>query len=171
MTTPDALAFLQAHQPLPDDNGLEQRPDLMQTYHEVLQHLREHPDPQCIPLLLRSFGGWNGFGLYQTVEQVLYQFDEPRVVVALLQELEPPNWVNPCTLYWHVNLCTAFSHACLFDPLVVLLNHPLADIRYAVVYALSLQEAQRVVPVLQRQLAVEDDEDVTDALREVLEEL
>ncbi|MCI1188851.1 HEAT repeat domain-containing protein [Hymenobacter sp. DH14] len=171
MTTLDALAFLQAHQPLPDDDGLGQRPDLMQTYHEVLQHLREYPDPQCIPLLLRSFGGWNGFGLYQTVEDVLYQFNEQLVVAALLQELEPPNWLNPGTLYWHVDLCTTFSNARLFDPLVVLLNHPLADIRHAVVYALGLQEAKRVAPVLQRQLAVEDDEEVIKALREVLEEL
>ena len=53
----------------------------------------------------------------------------------------------------------------------MLLNHPLADIRYAVVYALGLQEAQRVGPVLRRQLAVEDDEDVANALREILEEL
>ncbi len=171
MTTPDALAFLQAHQPLPDDDGLGQRPDLMETYHEVLQHLRNHPDPRCIPLLLRSFGGWNGFGLYQTVEVVLYEFDEQLVVTELYQQLAQATPLNPCTLYWHVQLSILFPHMSLFEPLAAVLNHPLANIRAATAYALSQLEAERVVPVLQLQLAVEDDDDVADALREVLEEL
>jgi len=57
------------------------------------------------------------------------------------------------------------------------LNHPIADIRISaasalgMVGSLSRLDAGRVVRELQRQLAVEDDGDVADALREALEEL
>ena len=63
MTTPEALAFLQAHQPTPDDERLHSQPEPMPTYDGVRRHFVEPPDPRCVPLLLNSFGGWNGFSV------------------------------------------------------------------------------------------------------------
>jgi len=38
MTTSEALAFLQAHQPMPDDDRLGAQPELMDTYDAVRKH-------------------------------------------------------------------------------------------------------------------------------------
>jgi len=70
MTTSEALSFLQAHQPMPDDDVLDAHPEILQKYEEVRKYFVENPDPRCIELFLNSFGGWNGFGVYQLVEDV-----------------------------------------------------------------------------------------------------
>lgn len=171
MTTPEALAFLQAHQPMPDDERLNLQPELMLAYDEVRQHFVEHPDPRCVPLLLNSFGGWNGFGMYQMVEDVFFQLDEPLVTHALLTNLRDVTLLNPCTLYWNVQLCLTFPHPGLVPALAQVLNHPLSNIRTVAVYALGQLEADTVAPLLRQQWAVEDDADVAAAIQEVLEGL
>ncbi|TGE22711.1 HEAT repeat domain-containing protein [Hymenobacter metallicola] len=171
MTTPEGLAFLRAHQPMPDDEVLNLQPELMLAYDEVRRHFVEHPDPGCVPLLLNSFGGWNGFGMYQMVEEVFYQLDEQLVTEALLRNLRDVARLGTCTLYWNVQLCIIFPHPGMLTVLAQVLNHPLADLRITAAYALSQLEPATVATLLQQQLAVEDDPDVVATLSEVLEEL
>ncbi|WP_426059747.1 hypothetical protein [Hymenobacter sp. B1770] len=171
MNTPEALAFLQAHQPMPDDDGLEQQPELMLAFDEVRKYFVEHPDPRCVPLLLNSFGGWDGFGMYQMVEFVFFQMDEQLVTQALLLNMQDVARLNRYTLYWNVQLCSTFPHTDFFPALLQVLNHPMADIRMATAYSLTQYEAATIRPILELQLAVEDDSDVAETIREILEDL
>jgi hypothetical protein len=171
MTTPEALAFLQAHQPMPDDERLNLQPELMRAYDEVRQYFVEHPDPRCVPLLLHSFGGWNGFGMYQMVEAVFFQLDEQVVTQALRTNLQEVTRLRPGTLYWNVAQCLAFPHPGMLPTLAQVLNHSLSDIRMMAAYALGQLEADTVASILRQQLAVEDDADVATTIRAVLEDL
>ena len=171
MTTSEALAFLQAHQPMPDDDRLGAQPELMATYDEVRKHFIQHPDLRCIPLWLNSFGGWDGFGMYQLVEDVFFQLDEQLVTQALLTNLLDVTRLSAYVLYWNVQLCLSFPHAGMLPALAQVLNHPLPDIRTMAVYALGQLEADTVAPMLKQQLAMEDDTGVIAAIREVLEDL
>jgi len=75
MTTSEALSFLQAHQPMPDDDALNAHPEILQKYEEVRKYFVENPDPRCIELFLNSFGERSGFGIYQLVDEVFFNLD------------------------------------------------------------------------------------------------
>ena len=67
----EALKFLEAYQPLPSDSELSKNINILNIYNEVRKYFLTHYDPRCIPLFLNSFGGRNGFGVYQLIEDVL----------------------------------------------------------------------------------------------------
>ena len=69
MTVEQGLAFLKAHQPMPDDTELSEA--LVRAYDDVRRLCIDHPDARCIPVLLTSFGDGDGCGVYQRVEDVL----------------------------------------------------------------------------------------------------
>jgi len=60
--------------------------DLMLQYEEVRTYFMEHPDPECIPLFLNSFGSGFGLGIYQMVEWLIEKFSQNRFfpIFALL---------------------------------------------------------------------------------------
>jgi len=85
MTVDEGLAFLQTHQPMPDDTALSE--ELVRVYDEVRRLFIDHPDARCIPLFLTSFGDGDGFGVYQLVEDVLRHFSRDTVVPHLKKAL------------------------------------------------------------------------------------
>jgi len=171
MTTLEALAFLQQHQPLPNDELLAQNLALIETYDEVIRHFAAHPDPRCVALFLNSFGGADGLGVYQMVENALYPLDYDVVVQALLQQLAKADALSQPLLYWNVDLCTAFVDVKLRELLAQLLAHADVDIRLAAIGAISLINDRRSQDILIQYLFAETDEYAVDFLHEVLSEM
>jgi hypothetical protein len=83
-----AVAFLKQYQPLPDDEALNELPDVMNTYDETRKYFLENPDPVCIRLFLHSFGEGSGYGMYQLIEDVISKFEPELVVPQLVNVLE-----------------------------------------------------------------------------------
>jgi HEAT repeat protein len=171
MTTTQALAFLQQHQPLPPDEMLAQNLVLIETYDEVRKHFTAHPDPRCVALFLNSFGDRDGLGVYQLVDSAFYPLDYDLVVRALFHQLEKGDTLPQSVLYWNVNLCMPFVDVTLREPLARLLAHSDVDIRLAAIGALSLINDQRSRDILTKQLFVETDDHAVEFLHEVLSEM
>jgi hypothetical protein len=171
MTTSEALAFLQQHQPLPNDEVLEQNLVLIETYDAVRAHFTAYPDPQCVALFLNSFGGADGLGVYQMVETALYPLDYDLVVEALRQQLIKRDALPLSVLYWNVNLCTPFVDVALRDPLAPMLACADVDVRLATISALSLINDERSRDILTKHLFVETDAHAVEFLREGLSEM
>ncbi|UOR06463.1 HEAT repeat domain-containing protein [Hymenobacter aerilatus] len=118
MTTSEALAWLARHQPLPNDQDLTLQQG--HTYHLLLEHFSRHPDPRCIPLFLHSFGGRNGNGLYQLVENVILHYSPSQVLPHLQRSLIS---AQVYVRQWSAQVATHFPD----DSLISLLAHLLAD--------------------------------------------
>ena len=94
MNKDEALDFLRQNQPLPSGDALTW--ELCKKYDEAREYFVEHPEPECIPLFLNSFGGRNCTGRYQVVDEVLWP--HPKEVV-LPQDQEDFH-TNTCLLAW-----------------------------------------------------------------------
>lgn len=150
MTTEQGLAFLQAHQPMPDDQDLSEA--LIREYDEVRQFFMAHPDPRCIPLFLTSFGAGDGFGVYQLVEDVVRPFSRETVVPYLQHGLAHP---QRSIRYWNAEIAAHFPSPALLELLGKLLTEDDADMRSAAAIALGQIEDARVEALLQHAFANE----------------
>ena len=165
MKTTEALSFLRDHQPLPSDQGMP--PDLIAAYDEVRKSLLAAKEPECIPLLLGSFGDGSGFGVYQLVEDVLLQFPSEEVVPHLVTKLESN---HRGVRYWCAQIAASFPDERLIFPLSRLLKDSDADIRVMAAIALGRIGGQQVRELLRDALRSETDGDVTEAIQEELGE-
>ncbi len=168
MNKVEALSFLKAHQPLPDDDLLKE--EEIQKYNEVREYFINNPDEDCIPLFLNSFGGKDGLGVYQLVEDVITMYEGEKVLPYLLESFDSP---YEGVKYWGIQIASDFPDECLFDPLVKLFESEDEDIRMAVVTALEQlacndMKAQEIMNVVKEQCKKEVDEDVKDLMEEVL---
>jgi HEAT repeat protein len=163
MTCDEAIAFLHAHQPMPDCEELTD--ELADTYIEVLDYFSEHPDVRCIPLLLNSFPDDPGVGMYQTVENVLEQFDPDEMVPHLVQSLQSKRF-GVC--YWSAQIAASFPDGRLVDPLARLLSDANPGTRFFAAAALGQIGSERALSPLQQALATETDAEVLEVLEEEL---
>lgn len=164
MTRDEAIAFLQAHQPLPSDRDLPN--DLIVTYDEIRKLFLDKKDPVCIPLFLGSFGEGSGFGVYQLVEDVLLRFSPQEVVPHLVSAL---NSRHPGVRYWSAQIAASFPDERLVPALFALLTDVSADTRIVAVIALGRLGGAPIRARLIQLLAIETDEDVMEAVREELQ--
>lgn len=147
ITRTEAMDFLREHQPMPKDGQLEE--GLIKKYDEVRQFFLENPDEECIPLFLNSFGGRDGFGVYQMVEDVKY---------------------------WCVQISANFPDISLFNSLVQLLESGDEDIKAASVTALAQLArnhlcVDKVVGMLEEAQERSTEEDMREFIDEVLDDL
>jgi len=161
-----AIAFLEHHQPMPDDTKVSQ--DLMNEYNSVREYFLLEPHEECIPLFLHSFGERDGYGVYQLVEDVLLKFDKSKVVRHLLKSLRSK---HRSVRYWSAQISASFADKRLLEPLCGLLRDDDSDIRFAVITALSQIEDKKVLPTLKEALSKEKDEEVKEFLQEVIVDL
>src|SRR6516162_9871217 len=132
MTTEQALAFLQAHQPMPDDRDLSEA--LIRKYDEIRQFFLAHPNPRCIPLFLTSFGAGDGLGVYQLVEDVVRRFSRETVVPHLQHGLAHP---QRSSRYWNAEIAAHFPSPALLELLGKLLTEDDEDLQTAAAIALG----------------------------------
>ena len=150
MTVDEGLAFLQTHQPMPEDTELSE--ELVRVYDEVRRLFIDHPDARCIPLFLTSFGDGDGFGVYQLVEDVLRHFSLGTVVPHLKKALTHG---RRSIRYWNADIAANFPTAELLEPLAQLLREDDEDIRSAAAIALGQIRDTRAAGLLRSALAHE----------------
>ena len=127
-----------------------------------------NPDDECLPLLLNSFGEYNGFGVYQLVEDVILKFDHKKVVNCLLEALKSH---HKGVKYLCIQICASFPDVRLIHSLNDLLNDPNEDIRISVITALSQIQDEKVILLLKDHLKNENNETVKSFLLEVLDDV
>lgn len=150
MTVEQGLAFLKAHQPMPDDTALSE--ELVRAYDEVRRLFIDHPDARCIPLFLTSFGEGDGFGVYQLVEDVLRHFSLDTVVPHLRKGL---THLRRSIRYWNADIAANFPTSELIEPLAPLLMEDDEDMRSTAAIALGQIKDARAEGLLRNALANE----------------
>ncbi|XQA67593.1 hypothetical protein ACM9XC_09805 [Xanthomonas sacchari] len=140
MNKTDAMAFLRAQQPLPDDDQLSQ--DLIDAYDAARRLFVADPDRAALPLFLRSFGNGDGWGVYPLVEDVFHACDRSDTVAAIREALEDPTLPDG-SRYWVTQLAAAFADSTLREGLARSLRSAHPDIREAAALALELGDDQR----------------------------
>ena len=92
MNKEQALAFLRAHQPMPDtldeDNDCE---ELIGEWESVCKFFIVHPDIESVPLFLGSFGDEDGYEVYQYFNNVVAELDPDDVAPYLTEALSSPS--------------------------------------------------------------------------------
>ncbi len=161
MTNEEALDFLNAHQPLPDDA----REELLQRLRTVTSHLFQHPDPACIPLLLNTLARWDDWSLYDSIQSVLRQFKPAEVVPFLRAGLDHKRDV---TRSWSADTARYFPHPLLVEPLGRMLGEPRSEMRLVAAAALEMIALPEVVALAKQALDTEEDEDVLEILRQIV---
>lgn len=164
MIKEEAFEFLRQNQPLPDDSGLSE--EMVSRYNEIRLFFTENPDEDAVPLLLNSFGAGDGFGVYQLIEDVVGPHSSEVVVPYLVKALSS---AVGSARYWCAQIAARFPSPDLIEPLGKLLRDDDYDVRYAAVTALEQIPGQKSSDILKRAFDVEQDEELKDLIREVLE--
>ena len=171
ITKLEAISFLKEHQPMPSDDKLTECE--IKKYEEVRKFFLNNVDIQCIPLFLNSFGGKDGLGVYQMVEDVILMYDKEQVLPHILNAFN-----NPCkyVIYWCIQIASNFPDADLFMPLTKFIKDDDEDIRSASITALAQLalndiRCSDVVEVLKKEIEIISDEEVKEFAREVLEDI
>lgn len=90
LTKESALAFLRAHQPMPDTNECECG-DLIYQWGQVCKYFIKNPAIEAVPLFLGSFGDEDGYDVYQDFDDLLRRFNPVEVVPFLIEALSSPS--------------------------------------------------------------------------------
>lgn len=171
ITKSEAFSFLKEHQPMPSDVVLKENE--IKRYEEVREFFLENMDEQCIPLFLNSFGGRDGFGIYQMVEDVIVMYDKAVVLPHILKAF---NSSSEYIIYWCVQIASNFPDVDLFVPLAEFLKYEHEDIKLAVITALAQLalndiNTKDVINVLKCEIERISDEEIKEFAIEVLEDI
>lgn len=171
ITKLEALKFLKEHQPMPCDEKLTK--DIIQKYEEIRKFFLSNKDEECIPLLLNSFGGKDGFGVYQMVEEVIMMFDKKEVLPHIVNAFENS---SEGVIYWNVQIASNFPDEILFKPLVEILRNGDEDTKLATITALAQLALNNikvidVIEVIKKEASITTDEDIIEFAEEVLDDI
>lgn len=168
ITKMEAICFLKCHQPMPNDDELKEE-EIMK-YEEIRKFFIDNPDEQCIPLFLNSFGGKDGLGVYQMVEDVILMYNDKTVFPYILDSF---NSSYDSVKYWSIQIASNFPNSRLFTPLVNLLKHEDIDIKFAAISALAQLalnkiETNRIIELIKEERRRISDEEAAEFCEEVL---
>ncbi|MBQ4069160.1 MAG: hypothetical protein IJC76_07895 [Lachnospiraceae bacterium] len=168
ITKKEAVSFLKAHQPMPSDDELQEND--IKKYAEIRDYFIKNPDEQCISLFLNSFGGKDGYGVYQMVEDVILMYDIEKVVPHLLKTFDS---VYEGVKYWGIQISSNYPSEKFFEPLVDLLKSEDEDIKFATIttlarMALNNINKQQIINILKKEYEILLDEDIKEFIIEVL---
>lgn len=167
----EAVSFLQLHQPMSEKEQVDE--ECMKKYEEVRKFFIENPDKECIPLFLNSFGGKDGLGVYQLVEDVILMYNTDTVLPYILQSLSNS---NDSIKYWSIQIASNFPDSRLFTPFSRLLQHEDEDIKIAAIIGLAqlaLNDiyVREIVEMLTKEYKSTSNKYVKDFCNEVLADL
>lgn len=171
ITKMEALSFLKEHQPMPSDNKMTKYD--IEKYEEVRRFFLENMDEQCIPLFLNSFGGKDGLGIYQMVEDVILMYDQEVVIPYILNSF---NSTCEYVIYWCIQIASNFPNVDLFAPLVGFLKYEDDDIKFVTITALAQLalndiRTEDVINVLKKEIEITSDDDILEFAQEVLADI
>lgn len=132
MTKNEALYFLNSHQPMPSDENLSS--ELIGAYEKVRVFFKNNPDNRCIPLFLNSFGGKDGYGVYQMVDEVICMYDKEIVIPYIMKAIQ----IDDVNIQYHaIEFAADFPDKRLYPLLSKSLNNADEDVVMASVIALA----------------------------------
>ena len=166
MDVKEALEFLKKHQPMPADRDLDK--EVIGKYDEVRNLFLVYREPECVPLLLNSFGEREGLGVYQLVEDVITKYDNDEVVPHLKSALKSS---FRSVRYWNAQIATYFPSIEIFEPLVELLDEDDIDIKYAVLTALAQFESNKVISIIKDFKEKETDLELQELAQEIINDI
>ena len=171
VTRLEAFSFLKEHQPMPGDDELTEQE--IAEYEEVRRFFLDNMDEQCIPLFLNSFGGKDGYGVYQMVEDGILMYDKEIVLPYILNAF---NSSCQYVIYWCIQIASNFPHVDLFIPLVKFLKYEDGDIKLATItslaqLALNDIRTDDIIDVLKNELETASDNEVRKFIEEVLDDI
>ncbi|UQA59975.1 HEAT repeat domain-containing protein [Polyangium aurulentum] len=144
---------------MPDDRRIS---DLdADEYIAVMQHFEENPNPECVPLLIRSLGEGCGLGMYQDVRFVLEKHPHAVVVSHLYDALGNPGSTSRERV---AALAVHFSDPTLIPVLLPLLRDADASLRLWSAMALEFIADASALPDLEAALGRETERDVREQL-------
>lgn len=151
------LQFLERYQPMPN------LPDesLMTIYKATTAFFYDHPDPRCISLFLHSFGDWEDWHIYESVQSVLCRFPKEMVLPHLKAGLRSPHY--PVRL-WCADTVRLFPDESLIPHLDALLKDEEIEIRLVSAAALERIGTLGARATAAHALCHETDEDVRNLL-------
>ena len=152
MNVNKALLWLSEHQPLPDDLKLTQ--EVAESYDKIRKFFLYNPDSRCIPLFLNSFGGRNGWGVYQLIEDVLRKYQPQEVLPHLVEGFKSSNLY---VRHWSAEIAASFPDPCLVGPLSTLLADKDYDVKAAAIIALQQITDNRIPSIFEVYLQNEED--------------
>jgi hypothetical protein len=120
-----ALSFLRNHQPMPDDETLDET--LAREYEAVRKHFETVNDRRSVPLLLNSFGRGTGFGVYQLVEDALGYQDADAVRTALPSAIRSR---NGGVRVWSIEIAVRYASRNVLDAIKEVWSELDADRRF-----------------------------------------
>lgn len=171
ITRIDAFSFLEAHQPMPADKEITE--DEIRKYEEVRTFFINNPDEHCVPLFLNSFGGKDGLGTYQMVEDVITMYDKKIVLPYILHAFN-----SSCegVKYWSIQFATNFPDERLLMPLAEFLQSEDQDIKAAAItaiaqLALNHIKVHEVIKILKEEVMQISDKETKEFTVEVLEDI
>lgn len=166
MTRDEALAFLQAHQPLPPDRQMNK--ETIEMYDDVRRFLAANPHVACIRPFLGAFGDGDGLGVYQLAGGVLRAHPRNEVDEALAGALTSP---HRSVRYWNAQLAAEFPSSRLVPLLLGLLDEDDHDLKYAALTALEQSSDASIVPSVERFASTERDDELRELACEVADVL
>lgn len=167
----EAFSFLEEHQPMPSDEKLTEVE--IKKYEEVRTFFINNPDEQCIPLFLNSFGGKDGLGTYQMVEDVIVMYKKEIVLPHILHALKNP---YGGVQYWCIQIASDFPDESLLSPLSAFLQSEDQDIKAVAItaiaqLALNHIKVYEVLEILQKEMKQISDMDTKEFAIEVLADI
>ena len=90
LTKDSALAFLREHQPMPDTNLVDCE-ELIEEWARVCEYFTKHPCLESVPLFLGSFGGGDGYEMYQAFGDMIEEYNPEDVLPYFIDALNSPS--------------------------------------------------------------------------------
>lgn len=162
----EALDFLRKHQPMPSDRELNK--DILDKYDEVRKFFLTYREPECVPLLLNSFGAGSGLGVYQLIEDVIRIYDNSEVIPYLKSALKSN---SKSIRYWNAQIAAYFPTTELLEPLTELLGEDDYDIKYAALTALEQLDSEKVLGVIKDFQDIETDTELQELAQEIIDDI
>ena len=144
------LDFLKKHQPMLPDEELSE--DELRIYDDARKYFKQNSNKSCIPLFLNSFGDRDGFGVYQLVEVVIFQFSIEDVLTHLKQALSNK---SGSVQYWCAQIAGSFPSEALLPYLEALLYERDFDIKCATLNSLYFFEFPKTKDIIARYIEKE----------------
>lgn len=166
MEMKEALSFLRNHQPLPPDKDLDK--ETIELYNEVRKLFLVSIEPDCVPLLLNSFGDGSGLGIYQLIEDVISKYSIGDVLPHLKTALSS-NFRS--IRYWNTQIASLFPTIELLAPLTELLNEDDFDIKYAALTAIGQISDEKVLDVIKCFQNKETDLELLELSQEIIDDI
>ena len=163
-----AFSFLREHQPMPSDEDVTE--EEIKKYEEVRTFFINNPDERCVPLFLNSFGGKDGLGVYQMVEDVIVMYNKKVVLPCILHAF---NSSYEGVRHWCIQIASNFPDESLLSPLANFLQSEDQDIKTAAItaiaqLALNHIRVYEVLKILEKEIKQITDEDIKEFAIEVL---